>query len=310
MTLPIMEHGISREDDMDDFSSLGIKTIATESSVLVSSSRFLNNAQLREALPTALLRRNGHDRRVGWDSTGVVRGFREARDVDHVNALIKEERKINPRFDAWLSERFMSTYKRDDFKSCAKGTLGAAFYDYLIGLNLELDLDPKLRKDPNWRPESDLEFIELRASQTHDFDHLLGGCGIDALDEVTPFWMRIESYFAHLSPELAANLAQVHVLLIQPMLTRTILHYPLAWTTVIDLMQRGIEIGRKADAIFMTRYEEYFDKPMDEVRKALNFPPIGEKPSTELSAYFREMLPASALSPEARHTARYGMAAE
>lgn len=284
---------------MDDFSSLGVAEITTENSTLISSSRFLNNYVLREALPTALLRRNGRERRVGWDSTGVVRGFREARDVNHVNALIAQERKINPRFDAWLSERFMSTYKRDDFKHYAEGTLGQAFYKYLIELNLELDLDPKLRKDPNWKPQSDLEYIELRAAQTHDFDHLLGGCGIDALDEVTPFWMRIESYFAHLSTELAANLAQVHVLLIQPMFTRTILHYPLAWPTVIDLTLRGIDIGRKADAIFMTKYEDYFDKPLDAVRKALNFPPIGAKPTAELSAYYREMLPASALTEKA-----------
>ena len=66
---------------MDDFSRLGAREIATGNSTLISSSRYLNDPRLRDAMATAILRRNGRERRVGWDSTPIVRAYRELRDA-------------------------------------------------------------------------------------------------------------------------------------------------------------------------------------------------------------------------------------
>ncbi|WP_380877680.1 hypothetical protein ACFB49_13820 [Sphingomonas sp. DBB INV C78] len=279
---------------MDDFSRLGVLDIATQSSVLVSSSRYLNNPRLGDAMNTAMLRRNGPDRRVGWDSTNIVRAYWEVRDTAQVNRLLAEERKRNPEFDAFMEERFISSFKREDLADYAKGTLGRIFYDYLVAGDLDIALDPRLRVDPNWRPATDLEYFELRSAQTHDFEHILGGVGFDAMAEVVPFWMRIENWNRNMSPELAGEMVAVHMLLIMPMFTRVQLHYPAAYATLSDFTERGIQIGRAAKPLFMAKYEELFGLSLDEARAALNIPPVEHYDSSEVSSYFGEGAPGTA----------------
>lgn len=279
---------------MDDFSRIGVIDTATESSVLVSSSRYLNNPRLGDAMTTAMLRRNGADRRVGWDSTNIVRAYWEVRDTAEVNRLLGEERRRNPAFDAFMEERFISSFTREDLADYAKGTLGRIFYDYLVAGDLDIALDPRLRVDPNWRPATDLEYFELRSAQTHDFEHILGGVGFDAMAEVVPFWMRIENWNRNMSPELAGEMVAVHMLLIMPMFTRVQLHYPAAYATLSDFVERGIQIGRAATPLFMAKYEPLFGLSLDEARAALNIPPVKLYDSSEISTYFGEGAPGTA----------------
>jgi len=276
---------------MDDFSRLGVTDVPTESSVLVSSSRYLNNPRLGDAMNTAMLRRNGPDRRVGWDSTNIVRAYWEVRDTAEVNRLLGEERRRNPEFDAFMEERFISSFTREDLADYPRGTLGRIFYDYLVAGDLDIALDPRLRVDPNWRPATDLEYFELRSAQTHDFEHILGGVGFDAMAEVVPFWMRIENWNRNMSPELAGEMVAVHMLLIMPMFTRVQLHYPAAYGTLSDFVERGIRIGRAARPLFMAKYEPLFGLSLDEARAALNIPPVEHYDSSEISAYFGEGAP-------------------
>ncbi len=272
----------------DDFSSMGVREITTENSTLISSSKYLNEPRLRDAMATAMLRRNGRERRVGWDSTPIVRAYRDVRDPDYMNKLIHDERKINPRLDAWFAERYISTFRRDDLKDYADGTLGNTFYRYLVENNFDIDLDPNLRRDPNWRPTNDLDYWDMRSAQLHDFEHIMGGVGFDFLGEVVPFWMRIENYFAHLSAELAGELGTVFQLLVVPIQTRTMLHYPKAWTAVTEYIKRAIEIGRAASPLYMARYEDLFHLSVPEARIALGIPQIEEIDTSALSDYWSE----------------------
>ncbi len=273
---------------MDDFSSLGVRQIFTDNSVLVSSSKYLNHPLLRDALATAMLRRNGRERRVGWDSTPIVRAYREIRDADYMNTLLTEERKKNPQLDKWLSEKHFSTFQRDDLKQYPEGSLGNVFYKYLVKYNFDITLDPNLRKDPNWRPKTDLDYFEMRAAQTHDFEHLMGGVNFDFLGEIVPFWMRIENGFRHFSPELAGELGVVQLLLILPVISRTMLHYPKAWSVVSDSIARGTEVGRKSGPIYLARYEDVLHLSLPEARKALGIIPVQQVDTSDMSDYWSE----------------------
>ena len=86
------------------------KLIRTESSVLVSSSPWLNDARLREWMANESLRRNGHDYPLLYGMATMVKALDEVRDNDRIDALIQAERKINPKLDAWFEERFISTF--------------------------------------------------------------------------------------------------------------------------------------------------------------------------------------------------------
>ncbi|PTD17110.1 Coq4 family protein [Sphingomonas fennica] len=284
---------------MDDFSRLGVIDMPTESSVLVSSSRYLNNPRLGDAMTTAMLRRNGRDRRVGWDSTNIVRAYWEVRDTGEINRLLAEERKRNAEFDAFMEERFISTFTREDLADYPKGTLGRIFHDYLVAGDLDIALDPRLRVDPDWRPATDLEYFELRSAQTHDFEHILGGVGFDAMAEVVPFWMRIENWNRNMSPELASEMVSLNMLLIMPMFTRVQLHYPAAYATLSDFVERGIQIGRVARPLFTAKYEPLFGLSLNEARAAMNIPPVEHYDSSEVSTYFGEGAPGTVKQPKA-----------
>ena len=68
---------------MADYSYLmkGIVPIATDSSVLVSSSKYLNDARVRDWVATHLLRRNGPDVPTPSDSIQLVQILREVQDI-------------------------------------------------------------------------------------------------------------------------------------------------------------------------------------------------------------------------------------
>ena len=296
---------------MDDFSRLGVREIVTENSTLISSSKYLNDPRLRDAVATAILRRNGRERRVGWDSTPIVRAYREMRDPGPINELIAEERRRNAALDAWFETRHISTFKRADLADYPEGSLGRLFWRYLTDNDFDIDIDPNLRKDPSWRPKTDLEYFELRSAQTHDFEHILGGVGFDFLGEVVPFWMRMENYFAHMSADLAGELGVVYALLILPMQTRTMLHYPRAWTVVSRYIERGIALGRQAGPFFMARYEDLMQLSVPEVRTRLGIPEIEEWNSAAISDYWSEGAQgASVKTPQVAGAKVLGIAAE
>ena len=67
------------------------------SSIPQSSSRWLNNAMVREVLPIWLLRKNGPDFPVEADHTlGLQAAFNEVLPEAEASALFMEELKINP----------------------------------------------------------------------------------------------------------------------------------------------------------------------------------------------------------------------
>ncbi|HEY3698409.1 MAG TPA: Coq4 family protein [Spongiibacteraceae bacterium] len=273
----------------DLFSSLGVAEKFTDSSVLISSSKYLNHPLLREALATSMLRRNGRDRRIGWESQYIVMALREIRDADHINAMIADERKINPRLDQWFTERHMSTFRRADLANYPENSLGKIFHDCLVEQNLDIDLDNRLRENPLWRPVTDLEYFEARGSQTHDFEHLMGGTGFDYLSELVPFWVRIENTFKHINnKELASELSLMYVLFATAMFTRTVLHYPKAWQVIGDYLQHSIAVGRAATPLLTFKYEDVLHLPLAEARQQLGYPAVKQFNTYEISDYWSE----------------------
>ena len=107
----------------------GITPVATESSLLVSSSRYLNDPRIRDWVATHLLRRNGPDVPTPSDSIQLVQILREVQDIDRINELFAQERQKNPALDAWFREGFVSTFQRDDLKHYGPETVGDAAID-------------------------------------------------------------------------------------------------------------------------------------------------------------------------------------
>lgn len=266
---------------MADYSYLmqGINKIQTESSVLVSSSRYLNDARVRDWVSTHLLRKNGADIPTPSDSAQLIMMLRDLQDIDFINALIIAERAKNSELDAWFSERFVSTFEADDLKQYAPDTVGGIFYGELMSKGMSVNIVPP------YEPDSDYEYFQLRAGQVHDFEHIIGGGGFDFIGELVPYYMRLTNLFVHMSPELASELSVFSILASTRVLTRAVLHYPETWLLTHDATLRGSEVGRKSSPLYLVKYEDVFHLTPEEARKALGIhsvPAVDTGPASAL----------------------------
>lgn len=250
---------------MADYSYLmqGMKKIETESSVLVSSSRYLNDARVRDWVSTHLLRKNGSDIPTPSDSAQLIMMLRDLQDIDHINALIAQERAKNAELDAWFSEGFVSTFGAEDLKQYAPETVGGIFYAELMSKGMSVNIVPP------YEPDSDYEYFQLRAGQVHDFEHIVGGGGFDFIGELVPYYMRLTNLFVHMSPELASELSVFSILASTRVLTRAVLHYPETWLLTHNASLRGSEVGRNSAPLYLMKYEDVFHLTPADACKAL-----------------------------------------
>lgn len=247
----------------------GRRHVPTASSVLVSSSRWLNDPRIRDWITTECLRRNGPDHPLLDDLGSLVAAVDRVRDRDHVDRLIQAERRANPALDRWFADRFISTYSVADLGEYAPGTLGRQLHDQMVRLNLTLELLPQRREDPNWAPAADLDYFTLRTGQTHDFDHLIGEVGFDAVAEAFTAGLRSGNMFAHVSADLAGELLVTNTLVTFPWFFRTMLNYPQAWPQLWHNFSHGYEVGAQSPCLFTVRWEDYLHLTPAAAREAL-----------------------------------------
>jgi ubiquinone biosynthesis protein Coq4 len=251
----------------DDYSYFhkGITRLTTQSSALVSSSKYLNSPAIRDWLTTHFLRRNGVDQPVPPDTTlGLVQELNRMRDPERMQALIDREKTINPRFKAWIEERFLSRLTKEDFGRMPPDSLGGLYYKYLVDYGYEVNFG-----QPVTEPRNDIEYIFMRFGQIHDFEHLVTGGGFNSLGELLPYFVRLSNTHQHMSAELAAELIPTYLFGGLRMVMRAGLHYPTSWLTVMDLMRRGTNIGLASESIIMMRYEDALHLPLPAAREKL-----------------------------------------
>ena len=240
---------------MDDVPYLmrGRKEVTTESSVLISSSKFLNDARIREWVVSQNLRKAGDDVPLTYGIPTLIQAMRELQDHERIEVLFNEARKDWPELDRWLDERYLANLKKEDLEGYAPDTLGGVFHSYLTKQNLQIDIIP------TFEPRSAFEYFFLRGVQIHDFMHILGGVGFDYISETIPAFMKFGNLFRWFSPELAGLLNIQNTFLVMPGMTRTLLHYPGSFMAKWKLAQQGMLIGSSSDPLFLHRYEDHLD---------------------------------------------------
>lgn len=244
----------------------GRRIVRTESSVPVSSSAWLNEPRMREWIATENLRRNGTDYPLLYGLPSMLQAVESCRDFDLIADLIAAERKINPAFDTFMGEQFLSTFTLEDLSAYPQGTVGHELYAYMVEHDLSPQLHDKIMADPNWRPEHPIEFWDFRMSQTHDFFHILGEVGFTTVAEYFVTGVMTGNVFRHVSPKLAGHLMSTNTLIMFPWMTRCMLHYGEAWPTLWHHITHGYEVGQQSDMIFAAKFEDVLNLSAAEAR--------------------------------------------
>lgn len=246
-----------------DYLFRGTQEIATDSSVLVSSSRYLNNPELREWVSTAFLRRSSKARPTPSDMPILGKIILETQDLDAIEGMFTQERARYPELDRWFSEGFVSTFEKQDLAQYAPGSVGGIFHDYIVERGFEIDLIPR------FEPKSQYQYFLLRSGQIHDFEHIMCGGGFDTIGELVPYYMRLANIPKFLGPELAGELNAAMALGSTRIFLRTALHYQQAFPAALDAIQRGIAVGLASGPMFMAKYEDVFHLPLEEARQVM-----------------------------------------
>jgi ubiquinone biosynthesis protein Coq4 len=230
---------------------------------MVSSSRYLNSAGLRDWVSTHLLRKSHKSLPTPSDMMSMGSLMLEAQDLDAIEELITRERARYPEFDRWLSEGFVSTFERKDLEQYAPNSIGGIFRQYLDDNGFQIDIVPR------FEPKSQYQFFLLRSGQIHDFEHIICGGGFNVIGELVPYYMRLANIPKFISPALAAELNAAMILGSSRIFVRTALHYQEAFPMALRAVQHGIEVGQKSGPMFMAKYEDLFHLTVPEARKKL-----------------------------------------
>jgi ubiquinone biosynthesis protein Coq4 len=259
-----------------------VKPVQSGSSVLKSTSKYLNHAGLRDWVATHFLRKNGPDRGSESDTAaGLITAMAELTDSAHVEQLIEAERATNPAFRAWVDEAYIGPHSVAFFADCRPGTVGGIYHDCLVNHGFQVNLGRA-----SLEPGSPYEFIRFRMGQIHDFEHIITGGGFNTLGELLPYFVRLANVHRHLSPELAGELTKFYVLGGYRFPVRAGLHYPQIYLTVLDIVQRGIRIGMDSAPIFMARFEDVLNLTPVEAREALGVRHAEDLDTVEASRIF------------------------
>jgi len=253
-----------------DYFNGAIKTISTESSVLVSSSKYLNHAELRNLIVQEMLRRNGPDLPNTAFIPEVAQILMMMEDFPRVFELFEMEKARLPRFREWLDKQSLADFKKDEVKDCAPGTLGAALYDFMVNSGYELDIFYREIQVVN-----DFTYYLRQTALTHDIEHIVSGFGPNHGGEVALLTANMHSKVRYFHPELANFFNRIATYLKAKTIMKDGLHYPEAMVINLEAEYRGAEQGRNwAYPMILADWRGMVDWSIEDIRKELNITPV------------------------------------
>lgn len=248
----------------------GMQNVSTDSSVLVSSSKYLNHQELRHLIAQEMLRRNGPDLPTTAFIPEVAQIMMMLEDFPRLMELFEEEKARLPQFKAWCDNRSLSDFKKDDVRHCKPGTLGAALFNWMETSGYELDVFYRELVVVN-----DLTFYLRQAALNHDIEHLVTGFGPNHGGEVALLNANMYSRVRYFRPELAAFFNRIQAYLKAKTVMKDALHYPEAFALNIEAEFVGASQAHNwTYPIMLADWRSMIDWQMADIRKELGITPV------------------------------------
>ncbi|MBO9723922.1 MAG: hypothetical protein J7530_06065 [Novosphingobium sp.] len=249
-----------------------IKAITTQSSVLVSSSRYLNHAPLRALIAQEMLRRNGPDLPNTAYIPEVAQIFHELEDMGRIIQLFEMEKARLPEFRRWLEEKRLADFTIAELEYCAPGTLGAAIRDFMVNSGYQLDLFFQ-----EVQVENDFTYYLRQTALTHDIEHMVTGFGPNHGGEIALLTANMHAKARYFHPELSAFFSRIAFYLKAKTILKDGLHYPEAMVVNLEAEFRGAEQGRNwTMPLMLVDWRARVDQQIVDIRRELGITPAEE----------------------------------
>jgi len=255
--------------DFDYFNG-SIRKITTESSTLVSSSPYLNDATLRQLIAQEMLRRNGPDLPNTAFIPEVAQILHRLENHAEIFRLIAEEKQRLPAFREWLDGRRLADFKIEDVKDCGPGTLGAVIYDFMANSGYKMDLFFQ-----GMKIETDFDFYLKQRALTHDIEHMITGFETDHAGEMGLLAANARAFYKYFRPELAAFFNRVGAYLKAKTTMKTGLFYPEAFKIGLEAEDLGAVQGRNWKMpLMMLPYRDLIHTQVSDIRAEYGITPV------------------------------------
>ncbi len=166
-----------------------------------------------------------------------------------------------------LEERWLPpAYSLDDLERFGPGTLGHAYRQHMVENDLRPDFFETIA------PDDDFAYARLRMYQTHDVWHAVTGYPTTTLGEIAIVGFYLGHFERHMGDRAGSAAAFAAILA-----GTTVLHAALfrqdRITHFFRALVEGWSRGQLADSFFAVRWEEQWDRPLADVRRALSVGP-------------------------------------
>ncbi len=247
-----------------------IQKVETESSVLVSSSRYLNNADLRHLIAQEMLRRNGADLPNTAYIPEVAQILHDLEDLPEIIGLFEAEKARLPLFKSWLEKRSLADFTLAETKDCAPGTLGAAIHDFMVNSGYQLDLFFQEVKVVN-----DFTFYLRQTALTHDIEHIVTGFGPNHGGEVALLNANMVAKSRYFCPELSAFFSRIAFYLKAKTIMKDGLHYPEAMVLNLEAeFQGALQARNWKYPLMLVDWRDYVNVQISDIREELGITPV------------------------------------
>ena len=248
----------------------GIVKVETTSSNLVSSSKYLNHAELRGLISQEMLRRNGPDMPNTAFIPEVAQILMMLEDFPSIFGLIEAEKARLPRLREWFDKRQLADFTKAEVQDSAPGTLGAALYDFMHNSGYELDIFYREIQVVN-----DFTFYLRQAALTHDIEHMVSGFGPNHGGEIALLNANMHSKSRYFHPGLAAFFNRIQIYLKAKTIMKDGLHYPEAMALNLEAEYRGAVQGRNWKyPLMLAPWREWVGWQISDIREELGITPV------------------------------------
>ncbi len=250
------------------------KPLSEYGSVLMTSSRFLNSAVMRDVYAQEGLRKDGLDVPATYMVHQAAMAINDLTDDAYVAGLVAAERAKNPEFAAWLDKRSLSNFTLDDLKGYAPDTLGGIVHDYLFTNGFDLNHSKR-----GLVPTDDYTFYLKQKVVSHDIEHIVSGLGPNLIGEHALIACNLKCNYDYFSPELACEVTRMSGFLMSTGVMKINLHSPHLMGEYLNAVALGVKMAEgMTRPLIVNDWRDYLDWTIEDIRKDLNIvgaPPPG-----------------------------------
>lgn len=247
-----------------------IRKVETTSSVLVSSSPYLNHSELRHLIAQEMLRRNGADLPNTAFIPEVAQILHDLEDMPTIIGLFEAEKARLPLFKAWLEKKSLSDFTLDQTSDCAPGTLGHAIHEFMVNSGYQLDLFFQEVKVVN-----DFTFYLRQTALTHDIEHIVTGFGPNHGGEIALLNANMVAKARYFRPELAAFFSRIAFYLKAKTIMKDGLFYPEAMVLNLEAeFQGALQARNWTYPLMLVDWRNYIHHQISDIRAELGITPV------------------------------------